>query len=287
MAILLLGGTGKTSIRLAHFLQCDNIPFLLASRRGSSAAPIGMPATKFDWLEKTTWENPFKYQFVNKASISAVYLMEPLVSEPWKPMNEFIDFAHKEHGVSRFVLVAGSSAELGQPGMGMVWQHLVNTKVDYCVLRPSWFMENLSEEFPRILIRDQSKIYTACGDGRIPFISAIDIAAVAFRALTDEKSHNCDHRVLGPELLTYDQVAEKLSAVLGRKIEHVKLTGEQRYKTLVDAGLSEYLARFLTNIETATSTGFETRMNDEVMKVTNRPPRNLEQFAQENREIWI
>ena len=51
-----------------------------------------------------------------------------------------------------------------------------------------------------------NKIFTACEDGEIPFISADDIADVAFKALTDEESHNCDYKVLGPELLTYDQV---------------------------------------------------------------------------------
>ena len=49
-------------------------------------------------------------------------------------------------------------------------------------------------------------MYTACGDGKIPFVSATDIAAVAFRTLTDEKPHNTDYRVLGPDLLTYDEV---------------------------------------------------------------------------------
>lgn len=66
--------------------------------------------------------------------------------------------------------------------------------------------ENLSEEAQRHLIKDQSVIYTACGDGKIPFVSAADIAAVAFHALTVAKPPNCDYRVLGPELLTYDQV---------------------------------------------------------------------------------
>lgn len=55
-------------------------------------------------------------------------------------------------------------------------------------------------------IKDEGKIYTACGDGKIPFVSAADIAAVAFHVLTDTKPHNTDYRVLGPELLTYDEV---------------------------------------------------------------------------------
>jgi uncharacterized protein YbjT (DUF2867 family) len=79
--------------------------------------------------------------------------------------------------------------------------------------------KNLLEEAPCAVIRNQSKIYTACGVA-IPFISAIDIAAVAFRALTDPQSHNRDHRILGPELPTYDQIAEKLPAILGRRVKH-------------------------------------------------------------------
>ena len=55
------------------------------------------------------------------------------------------------------------------------------------------------------IIKGQSKIYMACSDGKIPFVSAMDIAAVAFHVLTDEKPHNTDHRILGPELLTYDE----------------------------------------------------------------------------------
>ncbi len=35
-------------------------------------------------------------------------------------------------------------------------------------------------------IRDKGKIYTACRDGQIPFISGVDMAAVAFHALTDQ-----------------------------------------------------------------------------------------------------
>lgn len=117
-------------------------------------------------------------------------------------------------------------------------------------------------------------------------MSAIDIAAVAFRAIIDPQSHNCDHRVLGPELLTYDEVAEKLSVALGRPIEHVKLSGDQRYEGLVSVGVSEYYARFLTNLETAASTGFETRMNAAVEKVTGRAPRTLDLFAHDNRGAW-
>ena len=44
--------------------------------------------------------------------------------------------------------------------------------------------------------------------GRSPFVSAADVADVAFHALTDMEPHNTDYRILGPELLTYDEVSD-------------------------------------------------------------------------------
>ena len=55
-------------------------------------------------------------------------------------------------------------------------------------------------------IQKEGKIYSACGDGKAAFISTTDIAAVAFRALTDEKTHNTDYAIGGAELLTHDEV---------------------------------------------------------------------------------
>lgn len=56
-------------------------------------------------------------------------------------------------------------------------------------------------------IRDESKVYSATGKGKLPWVSAEDIAAVTYRALVDEKSHNCDHVVVGKELLGYGDVS--------------------------------------------------------------------------------
>lgn len=144
MAILLTGGTGKTSIRLARFLQDAKIPFLLASRKGEAGAPSGMQATKFDWLDSSTFENPFQHKFSGGKSISAVYLIAPEVPEPSPSMTAFVDLAVNKHGVKRFVLLTGNSAEKGGVYVGKLWQHLVDIGVEYCVLRATWFMGTFS-----------------------------------------------------------------------------------------------------------------------------------------------
>lgn len=286
MAILLTGGTGKTAVRLARLLQDAKISFLLASRRGKAAAPAGMPATKFDLLDSSTFETPFQYKFPCGESISAIYLVSPIFDDPETSLNAFVDHAFKEHGVKRFVCLAATADELGKPGLGKVWQHLVDLGVEYCVLRPTWFMENFLEDGLRSLIKNQGKLYTATGNGKAPFVSADDIAAVAYRALTDEKSHNTDYFILGPELLNYDELAAKLSSSLGRECVHVKLTRDERSLDLKSHGVPDHLADVLTLYEVLTAGGEEARENDVVQEVTGRPPKNFDTFVQENKAAW-
>lgn len=67
-------------------------------------------------------------------------------------------------------------------------------------------MQNFSEAEFRAPIRDEGKVCTATGNGMIPFVSTEDIARVAKHLLTDDKPHNTEYVVLGPELLSYDDV---------------------------------------------------------------------------------
>ncbi|KAA8642879.1 hypothetical protein EYZ11_007793 [Aspergillus tanneri] len=92
--------------------------------------------------------------------------------------------------------------------------------------------------------------------------------------------------ILGRELLTYDEIAQKLSVTLGRKIEQDRLSDEDRCQGLVNAGVSKYYTRFLTNTEVASSTRFKTHLNDEVENVTGRPT-SSDIFVSDYRPVWV
>jgi festuclavine dehydrogenase len=141
MAILLTGGTGYTSSQCAHLLQKANIPFVVASRKGNVGVPASMQAVKFDFSDPSTYDSPFQHQFPTNEKISAIYIVPPRTTDPIAAMNAFIDHAVEKHGVKRFVLVTGSSSEKDQPhGIGLTWRHLEEIKVEYSVLRATWFM---------------------------------------------------------------------------------------------------------------------------------------------------
>lgn len=120
MSILLTGGTGKTSLRIARLLSSANIPYVLASRSGT--APSAFPdarACRFDWNDSSTWANPFAVS----ADIKAVWLVAPGLLEPMKAVGSFVALARGK-GCGRFVLLSASGFECGGPMLGEVHAYL-------------------------------------------------------------------------------------------------------------------------------------------------------------------
>jgi ergot alkaloid biosynthesis protein len=276
-AILITGGTGKTGRRIAAQLADKGIGARVASPTGEGAA--GQQGVRFDWLDESTYADAV-------AGISAIYLLAPAgVAEPLPAMQPFLDQALSAD-VRRFVLLSASSLKEDGPMMGKVHAYLRRNAPEWAVLRPTWFMQNFSEQQHLPTIRDEGRIYSATGDGRVPFIDAADIAAVAVEALTTGTSYYRDLVITGPQALSYDEAAAIIGRAIGRRIEHVRLSEAelaQRHKAL---GLDEAYARTLAAMDTAIAHGAEDRVTAEVQAVTGRPPKDLSSFALQERRVW-
>ncbi|KAI1375390.1 putative ergot alkaloid A [Hypoxylon crocopeplum] len=279
--VLLLGGTGKVGSRIAPLLQEADVPCLVASRAGS--APAGLMGVRFDWEDESTWEPIFR------TAIEAVYLIAPGLANQTEIMKKFIGLA-REKGVSRFVLQSASSLEEDGPLMGKTHRYLRELgdegKIGWAVLRPTWFQENFLEDHHRRSLKEESKIYSATGPGRIPWISAQDIASVGFHALISPQPANADLTVLGPESLTYADLAEIFTLILGRKIMYHELSESELAARHQRFGVPAEYASILAAMDTAIRNGAEDRTSDVVRSVTSREPRRFEDFVKANREAW-
>ncbi|KAK0200824.1 hypothetical protein DFS33DRAFT_1355252 [Desarmillaria ectypa] len=277
MTILLTGGTGKTATRIARLLKDAHQPVFLTSRKG--VVPEPFKGIKFDWHDPSTFENAFTAD----PNIDRIYLVVPAgTTEVLPPMKPFIDLAVQK-GVKRFVLLSASTVESGGPTMGKVHEYLLSLKVDYAVIRPSWFFENFLTLHLQS-IKEQNTIVSASADGKIGFISADDIADLAVSALTDEKSHNTDHILTGPELLSYDDVAAIFTEVLGRKITHTRISVEELKKRYLSFGLSEDYAGMLSFLDGQNANGIEEKVFVAAKKVTGK--RKLKSFVEANRNSF-
>ncbi|KAF9474264.1 NAD(P)-binding protein [Pholiota conissans] len=264
MTTLVIGGTGKTGAPLSKLLHAANLPFLIASRSGKAPEP---------------------YKAVTNANIDRMYIIGPArVYEPFPIVKPFIDLARSK-GVKRFVLLSTSQDEAGDPLQGALHQYLIDIRVEYTVLRPSWFQQNFGDILTAG-IRDGNQTVSATGDGRTLFVSTEDIAEVAFGALTAEPSLNKDILIFGPELFSNDDVAELFSSILGRKITHQKIPIEALEKTFLGIGLSQQYAQVLGKFETNVSNGLEEeKFKSSVDKVIGK--HTMEEYIRANRDLWV
>jgi len=137
-------------------------------------------------------------------------------------------------------------------------------------------------------IRNENTIFTASGHGKIPFIACDDIAIVVFQALTCEKSLNRDVLLLGPEMLSYNDVADLLSFHLGRTIRHDHISENILAESMADGGIEPEYAKVLAKLDTAVQNGEEERMNTAVHDITGKYPMSLMRFIEVNAKkgLW-
>ena len=272
--ILVTGGSGKTGRRIMETLENTGVPYREAARRGA-----GPKAAHFDWLDRSTWEAALD-------GTSAVYLLSPTMSEDPAPL--LIDFVKKAMSmdIRRFVLQSASLLPAGGPAMGKVHQWLADNAPEWAVLRPSWFMQNFSEGAHIRTIRAEGKIYSAAGDGPLPFIHVGDIARCAVAMLTSEQPANRDFVLTGADLLTYDDVAQKISDAAGRSVVHVRLTLEQLAAAHQKAGLNPIAAHALAAMDDAISKFAENRVTPCVKDLTGQDPVRFQTFVNEAVSSW-
>lgn len=270
MSVLITGGTGKTGRRLATRLLAQNVRFRIAARHPQ----VGDP---FDWSVRESWPAALD-------GVSSVYLVPP-PSGDVAAMIDFIRLA-TDQGVRRFVLLSASLLPAGGPGAGQVHAWLRDNAAEWVVLRPSWFMQNFSEGLHRATIMAEDRIYSATADGRVAFISADDIAAVACVAITGADALNTDLILTGPAAITYDEAAAFISEALGREVVHNRISAEALAARYRERGMPAATAQILAGMDTMIAAGAEDRITPNVAAVTGVAPEPFVHFCQTSASAW-
>lgn len=268
---LVIGATGTTGSRVVSRLAAGGHRVKAAGRRAPTVA--GSHGVRFDWADPTTFDEAL-------SGTDRVYLIPPIgSSEPAAAMLPFLGRA-RTAGVRRAVLLSSSAIPAGGPATGRIHEALPGLFDEWAVLRPSWFMQNFTGDHPHARsIRAEGTVSTATGAGRVGFVDADDIAAVAVHALTDDRAPNTDLVITGPQALSYDDIAAVVTGVTGRKVTHRRLTYEQMRDRLAPTMPVEFAA-MLAGLDRAIAEGSEDRTTDTVHRLTGRPPGTFRAFAE-------
>jgi uncharacterized protein YbjT (DUF2867 family) len=209
---------------------------------------------------------------VDKASsgADAVFWLTP--PDPRAPSVDaaFVGFtrpaadAFRRHGVGRVVAV--SALGRGTPWAGragfvtgsLAMDDLIAASgVAYRALVNPSFMDNTARQAESI--KNQGMFFSPiAGDRKMPAVATRDIAAAAARLLLDPNwSGVGEVPLLGPEDLSFNDMAEIMSDVLGKEIRFQQNTFEAYKDRFVSFGMSDAMAQGMTDMAWAKNEGID------------------------------
>ncbi|MBP2301368.1 NmrA family NAD(P)-binding protein [Azospirillum picis] len=163
--------------------------------------------------------------------------------------------------------------------------HLARQAIAATVLRPSAFFDVLKRSGPQIA---GGAWAGAATQGRVNFIDTRDIAKVARVALL-EKVHPHSQRayhLTGARAWTMQEIAQELSALLGRRINYGSRTLEEQHAALLGSGLSPLIADLLTGLDQMFRDSALSETTATVRELTGSDPRTLHDWLIDNLAVF-
>jgi uncharacterized protein YbjT (DUF2867 family) len=161
-------------------------------------------------------------------------------------------------------------------------------RLGYTMLRPSFFMQNLSTTH-RDEIRDRDEIFVPAGQGRTSFVDVRDVGEVAALSLLHPDQHrNQAYELTGSDALTYTEVAQILTDVLNRRIRYtnpsmLRFVWWKWQTEKEDLGF----VLIMLALYTVAKLGKAADLTTETARLLGRPPISFRQFAEDTKAVWI
>ncbi len=226
------------------------------------------------------------------ASLDAAFhgLQRLLLVTPHGPDQDLLEqaaiTAARRAGIERIVKVSGTPSSLGSSGPTSTavahWrsERLIEAAgVDFTFLRPSFFMQNLTERFatPAGLL---GVLASPLGRAPIAMVDARDIAACATQALLADEGGQRAWHLTGPEAVTIADVARHL------RLRHLPVPGRVAARALARQGASAFEIDHAARMAAFFAAGGDGAVTDHVMRLTGRPARRLTDFLAEHADAF-
>jgi uncharacterized protein YbjT (DUF2867 family) len=173
-----------------------------------------------------------------------------------RPLCEAINRQGIERVVAVSTLGRGITSNAGQVSATYAMDDLIeSTGVHYRSLCPPSFMENLLWQAEAI--KNQGAFFSpVSGDRKILACAIRDIAATAATLLLDGSWTGQESvPIVGPDVLSFEEMALVMAQVLQRPVRFQQISGEAFKATLLRSGMSDAWAQGMVDIQAATDRG--------------------------------
>lgn len=277
--ILITGSTGKTGGEVARQLAAVGAPFRALVRDADKAAPIS--ALGAELVTGDIADQAFLSAALD--GIDKAFLVLPNIEEQLILEKQFTD-ACAAAGVRHLVYL--SSLESVPESRNPITQnhvaaqnHIRESGMDWTIIRPTFFMQNFETYAPRI--KEAGQIVLPVGNGTISATDLRDVGEVIRDVLTKPDHEGQSYDLTGPELLTFSEIAEKFSKVLGMTVEYIDQPMEEFADLLRSIGFNNWRIDAVCKELEAIGAGAVDHTTDTIQELLGRPPISLEQYIED------
>ena len=278
--ILITGATGTNGQELVRQLTAAGERVRALVRAPADATGLTGPNVE---LAAGDFEKPETLEAALR-DVDKAFLLTPLAERFVEWQSAFIKAAQRA-GLKHLVKFSAMGA--GVPEIELLRLHgqtddlLRGSGLPFTILQPNSFYQNILSSVETI--KTQGAFYWPLKNAALSTVDIRDISAIAVQALTRSRHEGQTYVITGPEALTFEQAAEKLSAVLGRTIQYVDVPLSAAADSMRKAGMSEWDVRVVSELLGYFASGAVAAVTDTVPLLLGRPAISFEQFAKDYR----
>jgi uncharacterized protein YbjT (DUF2867 family) len=283
--VLITGATGKVGGALLDNLGNDDIELRALIYDGSKAESLegrGVNVALGDFLEPETLGPALE-------GVDTVFLLTPIHPEQVPQATNVIEAAKESGNDPRIVRVSVHQASHEAPTRisrqhAEIEDKLVSSGLPYTLLRPQSYMQNTLMAAPTVA--SQGRIYQPMKSGRLGMIDARDVGEVAAKVLTEDGHEGKVYTLTGPAAISFYDVAEALSGVLGREVSYVNISLERAKEVMLGRGIPEWVADALNEYAKAHSEGYSDWTTYDFERLTGHSATSYKEFAKDFERVF-
>jgi uncharacterized protein YbjT (DUF2867 family) len=226
------------------------------------------------------------------SQVDKLFLLTPDVPNAHELASKLVIEAKKagiRHIVKQSVMGADLEADVGTFRLHRQAEEIIEQSgIPFTFLRPNEFMQNFIN-FHSHFIKNNNAFYLPLEDAKVSLVDVRDIAAVAVKSLTEDRSdkhNNKTYLITGPEALSYYQAAEILSSATDKKISYVNISEEEARGAMKEMGMSDWLINTISELNDYFRKGNASQVSSAVEEVTGKKPISFSQFAKDYAEAF-
>jgi uncharacterized protein YbjT (DUF2867 family) len=271
------GSVGKAVLLEAIIRTKSNIRSMYRSKEEAIKAPTGCKPILADYADK---------QSLLKAldGVTSVYVVCSPIPQLVELESNMLN-ACKESGVKHVVLNSAMGA--GDCGKSFPSWHrkvedkLKTTRLSFTILRPNGFLQNIVA-FNAASIRAQGAFYAAMGDAKVSYLDIADIAVAAVKALSGGAHAGKTYELNGPEAISNQELAKRISKVAGRTVNFVDIPESAQREAMLGLGMPDWQVTALLELQQYYKQGGGAKTDGLLKSLIERDPITLDQYLAAN-----